>query len=539
MTEGRRLAESGDKEGAIACYRRVLGVRPDDAEAMHHLGLALAELGQVEEGLEYLRRAVSLLPDNAVWQQNLGVALAQSGRPSEAVEALRAALAARQDYPEAYYNLAGVLAGMGRRDEAIASYQKAVGLRPGYFEALNNLGLALSEAGRHEEAAPALRQAVRLRTDAAEPRNNLGLALLGMCRFAEAEEAFERSLRSDPTYADAHNNLAGLYKEQGRLDEALAEYDLALALAPHAESARYNRALALLQKGRWEEGWQEYEFRWRRKRTPERRLPFPRWDGAPLAGRTLLLWCEQGLGDAIQFVRYAEVCAERGGKVVLECPPPLAHLFATCRGIERMVVEGEPLPPFDIHAPLMSLPGILGTTPESVPARAPYLAAEPERVSAWRDRLAKGSKFLVGGRLAGQPEVRVGPLEIFPPEGAGTARGGAGGAARDPPEGHQLGASVPARRPVRRDGLRRSVGRGRAVPRHRRPRRVAGPRRDGGHLDRAPGGRAGRPGMGGAVHGLRLEVDARQGRHAVVSERPTLPARTARRLGRGVLEDGR
>src|SRR5207302_119443 len=160
-------------------------------------------------------------------------------------------------------------------------------------------------------------------------------------------------------------------------------------------SARYNRALTLLQAGRWKEGWQDYEYRWGRKSMPERRFDRPRWDGSSPEGKTILCRCEQGLGDAIQFVRFAALLEGRGARVVLECPRLLVPLFSTCEGIDALVAEGEQLPAFDAQVPLMSLPGLPEVTPENVPGWVPYLSAELEHVETWRRRLGEGGKYQV------------------------------------------------------------------------------------------------------------------------------------------------
>src|SRR5206468_2207445 len=147
--------------------------------------------------------------------------------------------------------------------------------------------------------------------------------LTDLGRFAEAEQAFQEALRLNPHHAEAHSNLGSAFKEQGRLQEALTSYDLAVCYEPNTPSFHWNRSLTLLQKGDFEEGWREYEWRWKRPQTPPRKFRQPPWDGGDLTGRTILLWMEQGLGDMIQFIRYASLVKERGGNVVVECPGSL------------------------------------------------------------------------------------------------------------------------------------------------------------------------------------------------------------------------
>jgi tetratricopeptide (TPR) repeat protein len=422
---GETLRASGRRGEAVEALRRAVTVAAGDAEARSALGIALAETNRVAEALPHLEEAARLRPAHAPSRHNLGVALAQAGRAAEAVERLREAITLHPDYAEAWYNLAAVLKELGRADESFDALRRAVELRPTYGEALNNLGLALSERGQPDEAIPVLQQAVRLRPNAPEGHNNLGLALAEVGRFSEAEVCYGEALRLDPSYADAHVNLGNALKEQSRTDEALGCYQLALWLKPDLNSARYNRSLTLLQAGRWSEGWAEYEYRWRRGSMPQRHTGRPRWDGSALDGRTILLWCEQGLGDAIQFVRYAALVKDKGGGVVLECPRQLTALLATCPGIDGVVAEGEPLPLFDVQAPLLSLPGLFGTTLESVPAAVPYLAAEPERVATWRSRLEsiggfrigvcwQGNRFLRGDRHRSFPLACLEPLAAVP-----------------------------------------------------------------------------------------------------------------------------
>jgi hypothetical protein len=187
------------------------------------------------------------------------------------------------------------------------------------------------------------------------------------------------------------------------MDEALAAYQVALWLSPDSASTHWNRALTWLQMGRFEQGWPEYEWRWRRPRMPPRLFPQPRWDGSPLGGCTVYLYREQGLGDMVQFVRYAPLVRRLGGKVIVECPPPLARLFATCPGIDQVYVEGAPPPDFDVQAALLSLPALFGTTLATVPHEVPYLMPGTDRVEVWRHRLGTPEGFRVGIAWQGNP----------------------------------------------------------------------------------------------------------------------------------------
>jgi tetratricopeptide (TPR) repeat protein len=397
------LAESpGSQDGSM----------PRSAAACNNLGVCLGQSGRRTEAVTAFREALRLEPNFAQAHHNLGVALAQLGDSDRAVASFRQALRLRPDYPEAQYNLANTLGGMGRQAESVESYRQAIRCKPDYAEALCNLGLALCESGQPRElgdwatlgeAVIILRQAARLRPDYVEAHNNLGLALAALGRFDEAVASYEQGLRLMPGHAQTHANLGSAFKEQGRLDEAAACYEQALRLDPESASAHWNLSLTWLQMGDYERGWREYEWRWRRKGSTMRPFRQPLWDGSPLAGRTILLHSEQGLGDTIQFVRYAAVVQQRGGRVVLECPGLLLPLFARVPGVDQLVAEGTALPAFDVHAPLMSLPRLVGTTLATVPAEIPYLTADPRLVETWRRRLESIDGFKIGICWQGNP----------------------------------------------------------------------------------------------------------------------------------------
>jgi len=417
---GNALSLQGKGSQAVACYRQATRLRPDDPEAWAALGVALAQESQLPDAVAALRQALRLKPDLVQAHHNLGVALAQGGELEQAAATLREAIRLKPDYAEAHYNLGNTLVSMNRRQEAIPVFRRAVELKPDYADALNNLGLALTETGQPAEAAIVLEQAARLKPDHAEALNNLGLALVDQGRFAEAIAAYGRAVQANPRYAEAHSNLGSAYKEQGRPEEALACYQYALWLQPGAASTHWNRSLAWLQQGDYERGWAEYEWRWKRKSARPRPFTQPRWDGSPLESRTVLLYMEQGLGDMIQFIRYAPLVKQRGGKVVVECPDFLLPLFSSVVGVDRLVAEKAELPPFDCHAPLMSLPHLLGTTLDTVPAEVPYLSVPAGLVERWRGRLAQDQTFKVGIAWQGNPHHkwdrhRSIPLAAFAP----------------------------------------------------------------------------------------------------------------------------
>ena len=203
----------------------------------------------------------------------------------------------------------------------------------------------------------------------------------------------------DPLSAEAHNNLGTALQSLARFDEARACYEEALRLNPELPEAHFSRATYRLRQGDVERGFAEYEWRWRCKSYSTRQFVQPRWDGSPLDGRTILLHAEQGLGDTLQFVRYAGAVKQRGGHVIVECQSPLTQILASCAGIDRLVVASAgaiaSLPPFDVHCPLLSLPGVLNLTIDQLAVET-YLAADPRLVETWRARLADVSGLRLG-----------------------------------------------------------------------------------------------------------------------------------------------
>jgi tRNA-Thr(GGU) m(6)t(6)A37 methyltransferase TsaA len=404
---GAALFALGRPDDAVASYRRALALNPDYPEAYRNQGTALRRLDRREEALACFRAALERRPDYLEALNDQGAVLAELGRLDEASFCFRRAVALAPDYPDAHNNLGSMLSQLWRLDEAAACFRRALALHPDYPEAQNNLGNVLKEQGRWDEAIECYRGALAVNPDYPEALNNLGSMLKQQGRLDEAVVCYRRALQLRPDFADPHNNLANALAAQLQFDEAIACYRRALALKPDFADAHNNLGMILLGRGDMAAGWEEYEWRWQTPQLRKARRDFaqPQWRGEAASGRTLLIHAEQGFGDTLQFCRYAALAAARGLRVILEVQQPLVRLLRSLAGPELVVGRGDPLPAFDLHCPMMSLPLAMGTSVASIPGDGPYLSADAVQAAQWRARLeaAPGGDRRVGLVWAGNP----------------------------------------------------------------------------------------------------------------------------------------
>ena len=395
----------GALDAAVAGYQGTVTAIPSHVGAWGNLCIALQALGRTPEALATGRRALALRPDLAELHVNLAAALKSSGKLDEARGALERAIALQPGSALAHISLGNVLRAAGAADAALEAYEHAGLLAPGDIAAHSNQGLALKDLGRPEAALIRFRRALALNPGAAEVHFNLGNTLRQTGALEDAVDSVTRAVALDPAHNRARANLGVTLRDLGRIEEAVAVLDAAIVRDADYADAHWNRALALLLAGDFERGWPAYEWRWRATAMAPRDFTEPLWNGAPPSWRTVLLHAEQGLGDCLQFIRYAPLVAAMGAKVVVECPAPLAGLLESCAGVSEVVPRGAKLPPFDLHAPLMSLPGLLATRADNIPADCPYLSAPAsagaELSGALEEQVGGGKK--IGIVWAGNP----------------------------------------------------------------------------------------------------------------------------------------
>lgn len=415
---GNALVGLGAHDEAVASYRRAIALEPKNLSAHCNLGVALREVGKLEDAVASYRQALKLKPDHVETHSNIANVLKQMGDLDAAEAHCRHALNVRPDYVNAHCNLGVILMERNRLDEAEAAHRKALEVSENYPQALCGLGMVLKRRGRMDDAIAYYKKAIDIRPGSAEAHSHLGNARQDQGRLDEAVACHRRAIELSPGFLDAHNNLGNALKDLCRMDESIASYRRAVEVSPEHASAHWNLAWGLLVVGQWEEGWKEFEWRWGSKglKSARRNFDKPLWDGGDLDGRTLLLHAEQGVGDSIQFVRYVALAAGRGGRVVVEFQPGLERLFSFLSDRVTLIPHGDALPPFDVHAPFLSLPYIFGTTVDSVPAEVPYLEIP---VDAKID-LPGGSGVKVGLVWAGNPKHmndrnRSADLGVFAP----------------------------------------------------------------------------------------------------------------------------
>jgi len=390
LAQAVALHRQGDLARAEKIYARILKARRDHFDALHLLGLLKHQAGKAGEAYRLISAALAVNPRSADARSNLGLVLHTLKRDADSLASFEQALALDPGHVEALNNRGSALLRLDRPAEAVASFERLLAIEPRHLEAQVNRANALLDLDRVDEAIAAYDAVL-----AAQPRHagahfNRGNALMRRDRLEAAIAAFDRALAIAPGYVKAHNNRGLALRALNRHPEALASYGRAIGLDKDFAEAHLNAAHALLTLGDFAQGFAAYEWRWKIAATAPQRRTFrqPLWLGTPpAAGKTILLHAEQGLGDTIQFARYAKVLARAGAKVVLEVAPPLQELLAGIDEATRVLPQGEALPPFDLHCPLASLPLAFKTELASIPAEVPYLAAPAERLEKWRVRM--------------------------------------------------------------------------------------------------------------------------------------------------------
>lgn len=343
---------AGQLDEASGLLNDVLAGHPDHSEALEGLGYVEAKKGDYARAADYVTRALETTspgPDQVYWAAEV-CQLAE--RHAEAVALFERCLAHQPDHPQSLHGAALSLAKLGEYERALALFDRLLARHPSLFQAHYNRGNLLGNMGRYDAEIAAYRQAIALKPDFVLAHVNLGVALRDLHRF----------------------------------DEAMQQFKKAVALDPNDPGARTNRAQTNLLRGEFEHGFREYEWRWRDGRQTLDFEVASLWTGKePLTGKTVLVNREQGFGDTLQFVRYVGRLADAGARVVLRVQDALVPLLQEFPGVAQLAGESDPVPAFDYHVPLLSLPFAFHTRGADIPATIPYLHADPVRRAQWDD----------------------------------------------------------------------------------------------------------------------------------------------------------
>jgi tetratricopeptide (TPR) repeat protein len=369
-------------------------LKPNKAEAYSNMGIALQKQNKLEEAIKAYRKALAIKPDYVDVYYNMGIALKGQGKLEKAIEAYNKALAIKPDYVDAYYNMGIALKDQGKLEEAIEAYNNALAIKPNYADAYSNMGNALQDQGKLEEAIEAYRKALAIKPDYVDAYYNMGIALQDQLKLEEAIEAYRKALAIKPDDAGAYYNMGIALHDNGKLEEAIKAYKKAITIKPDDVDVHKNLSYSLLNSARLKEGFEEYEWRWKNAKgvTTKRQFSKPMWDGKEtLKGKKVLLWCEQGVGDTINWSSKLPLIASQADHCILECQEKLVPLLSRAFPDLEIKAEDRRLDSkrddFDFHLPMGSLyKHFISEISENTKPDA-FLVPDPVRIKFWRKRL--------------------------------------------------------------------------------------------------------------------------------------------------------
>ena len=365
LRDGLALHKQGHLTQAMVFYKKALCVDSNDSRALFLMGVIAYDQGEYELSIELINDSLKVNPVNFEGYLYLSNSQLKFGQVAEALGSCERAIQINSTSAQAHFIRGNLLFGLNRFDEALFSLTTAIGLKTDYAEAYLSHGSTLKQLGH----------------------------------FQKAYESFEKAILYRENYAQAYYNRGVVLQELNLLEAAIESYDEAIRINPDYAEACLNKSIALLTLGKYQQAWPLYEMRWHKEK---RKLPASadlraHWSGKEtLAGKSVLLYAEQGLGDTIQFYRYVEGVRQLGANVILQVPKPLVPLFEGLQGEVAVIEEGAPVPPYDFHCALMSLPGVFGTELTTIPNAKGYLTAAPDKSNHWITRLGEKNGLRVG-----------------------------------------------------------------------------------------------------------------------------------------------
>jgi tetratricopeptide (TPR) repeat protein len=419
--------QSNHLELAIDFLNQAIKNNPKSDSAYYNLGICFQNLQQNEAAIAAYQQSVELNPKNYQAYANLGVAQQAMSQYKNAADSYTKSIALNPHNANAYSNRSCVLTKLNHYQDAITDSHMALSIDPLSSEAHYNLGNALYKSAQYLDAIKSYKKAIELNPQYAQAYSNLGLTYFQIGDFKTAKAKYEHALSLTPNSPEIFNNLGLLADAERNFEMAIGYFDQAISIQTSYADAYWNKSHTLLLLGQYSQAWALYEWRWKCDRylLAKRNFSQPLWQGnETLENKTILLYAEQGLGDTIQFCRYAKLVHTLGAKVILEVPKPLLKLLKDFESVDALIELGQPLPHFDYQCPLMSLPFAFKTDLATIPSYTNYLSADKYKYAYWKNKLkhAAGLKVGVvwnGGFRPNQPEVwgvnerRNIPLDIF------------------------------------------------------------------------------------------------------------------------------
>ncbi|MGD0960811.1 MAG: tetratricopeptide repeat protein [Methylomonas sp.] len=392
--QGNCLQSLGRYTEAVTCYDKAIALNPNFAQAHCNRGNALKELKAFDAAISSYDQAIALAPDYAEAYYGRAMALYGLKQYEKAIVFFDKAIALKPDYAVACFNCGMAYKELDRFDKVLAYFDRAIAANPDYAEAWSNRGLALQELKLLDAAIGSFQKALELNPDYSEAYSNQGNCLQLLGRYTEAISYYKKAIALNPDFAPAYCNLGNALRELKSFDAALADYDRAIAMKPGFIDAYWNKALLLLLMGDYWQGWRFYEWRFKleKPKIELREYAKPRFIDQAINNKTVFLYAEQGLGDTLQFCRYAKLLAGQGAAVILEVPSPLVSLIATLDTGVKIIPPDTGISEFDYHGPLLSLPYVLNAKVYSIPMEKAYLTADATKSLNWAQRLGEKSE---------------------------------------------------------------------------------------------------------------------------------------------------
>jgi tetratricopeptide (TPR) repeat protein len=392
-------AEVEEYSSAILNYNKAINLKPDFFTAYCNRSIALTQLGQLESALISCNKAIELKADYYEAHHNKGIILEKLNRLPEAIKSYNESISLAPNYSQAYINLGNTYLLIGKYDDSLACYRKALFIDPNNADIFHNLGNTYLEMKQFIEALSSYDKAIDINPYFVDAYLNRGNVLQRLRLLEESLISYNKALEINPKFAQAYSNKATALQELRELDEALINFNKSIEIDPSYPTAYFSKALLLLLIGQFEEGLDLYERRWKDPSTGQTMRNFiqPVWLGIEnIAGKTILLYAEQGLGDTLQFCRYAKLVVKLGAKVLLEVQKPLVRLLHSLGDGIEIFENGSQLPDFDFHCPLMSLPLAFKTRVNTIPINNKYLSCNLDKYNTYKKSLGETKKLRIG-----------------------------------------------------------------------------------------------------------------------------------------------